>query len=163
MQSKQGKAELKCPSIFLASARPRRTAVSPADASCTGSWWASVFPRAQAEAVGDAFIRESSIMRICSSERQQNSSWTLYHSSVVINVGMLVLLVCVGAHKVRSHCSPGQLRTCSCPAYLDLHCSRIAARGHAGTDSKAAEVTWGLPLLSWLCWLVWQSRVKPAT
>lgn len=72
--------------------------MSPADASCTGSWRASVFPRAQAEAVGDAFIRESSIMRIRSSERQQNSSWTLYHSGVVINVGILVLLKSVLEH-----------------------------------------------------------------
>lgn len=80
-------------------------------------------------------------MRILSSESQRNSSRTSYHSSVVINVGILVLLVCVGANEVRSRCSPGQLRTCSCLDYLDLHCSSIVARGRAGTDSKAAKVT----------------------
>lgn len=37
-------------------------------------------------------------MRIRSSERQQNSSWTLYHSGVVINVGILVLLKSVLEH-----------------------------------------------------------------
>lgn len=37
--------------------------MSPADASRAGSWWAGVFPRAHAEAVGDTFIREEFIMR----------------------------------------------------------------------------------------------------
>lgn len=55
--------ELKCLTIFSASSCSKRRAMSPADASCAGSWWAGVFPRANAEAVGDTFIREEFIMR----------------------------------------------------------------------------------------------------